>query len=224
MISAGVRFFNGDGVGVATLTLTDRCTVERDDVYLCQLPQRKMERFIENGSQIVVELENHRECPVVRFRHYRHGKLVNKKRAHFCVEGLAQDEECYAKVWCHGESVQNLWRSRGFESVFKRVWSEHAEREYVESTRDRLCVRTVQMFIEQFYGRGSYSIRETRKSRRDLSLRRESKTKKKRQSKGKLEQQRSPRTGVSVVDVNSPSTASSARRTIGGRIGYRRSI
>ena len=180
MITAGVRFYNEEDVGVASLALTDRCNVERDGRYKCSLPQRKM-RFIENGSQIVVELDNRREEPVVRFKHYRHGKLVNKKKSHFSLEGLVQNEKCYAK-----------------------------------------------MYIEQYYGRGNYSIRETRKSRRDLRTRRRSSKKLRAiESKRKLELQYSPRTAdnvINVADAASPSTASSRRRAIGGRKGYRRSI
>merc|ERR1711879_160418 len=100
---------------------------------------------------------------VVRFKHYRHGKLVNKKKSTFRMEGLVQNEKCYAK-----------------------------------------------MYIEQYYGRGNYAIREIRKSRRDLRV--------KRRSSRKLKFQKS---AYKLNDNAMNSIVSPTQKTIGGRKRYR---
>ena len=212
LITAGVRFYDEEGEVVGTLAMSDRCNIERNDRFVCGLPQRHI-RFIENGSQITVELENRREDPVVKFKHYRHGKLVNKKKSQFSMEGLVQNEKCYAKMYVISDSfisIENRLEILYFtESLFYHFlyFNQYVLR----------CNR----YIEQYYGRGNYSIRETRKSRRDLRTKRRSSRRLK--SKRKLNLTQSPHALENDArDSVSPSSRTSSQRRIGKR--YRASI
>jgi len=184
LITAGVGFFNENDEMIDSMAITDRCNIERNGYYIGSLPKKYRDmRFLEMDSQIVVELDNKKEEPVVRFKHYRHGKMVNRKGMQYPLKGFVQTEKSYAK-----------------------------------------------MYIQQFYGKGNYHIRETRKSRRDLRInkkRRSSRSQSRKLKKAHtLRMAHSPQTQEShAVSPSSILTKTMSRRqAIGGRKKYRASI